>query len=273
MGRIVSWKGHTDLGFMNWWNTSEANQIMGGDGTVYHPFIKRTEMLPAYISDICRSINLSYAADIDFHGIKAFRFRLAKESFDADLPQNEGFCWPMKERIYSADIQRNTSDGWCLPTGMNDISRCQFNSPIVTSMPQFVYAPDEVRESVTGLFPHSDKYLSFVDVEPTSGVILTGARMIQLNVIMQPDPNDMLTKNMKPVIVPLAWINETVAIDPGTREYVYQNAVVIRMSAYVAAYAAMGVGALWIVCVAVGWAVNRYNSQRQRRQFLKLSGE
>jgi len=270
LGRILSWKGHSDLGFMNWWNSSETNRILGSDGTLYPPFIQRSDKLDTYISDICRSMYLTYAADVEFEGIKAYRFRLDENAFNASNPENDGYCWPMKERIYDSPIQPNKSGGWCLPSGMNDISKCQFGAPIVSSMPQFVFAPEEVKQSVTGLSDSTDDYLPYLDVEPTSGVLLRGARMVQLNVLMLPDPQDIFSKNMKPVIVPLAWVNETVVVDTATRDYIYQNAVAIRESAFIAAYAFIGVGLLLIVCAAVRLAVARHNAKAKRGRYVNM---
>lgn len=54
---------------------------------------------------------------------------------------------------------------------------------------------------------------------------------------------------MKPVIVPIIWLNESVEIDDDTYNYVYQNVVVDQRDAHIGAYVAIAVGLILLIAM------------------------
>lgn len=70
-----------------------------------------------------RSVYVTYYSDVKFRDLDAYRFSVPEEVFSADAPENQGFCWPMADKFYEDQPQVGT--GWCLPSGMLDVSRCQ----------------------------------------------------------------------------------------------------------------------------------------------------
>jgi hypothetical protein len=127
------------------------------------------------------SLVLTFKEKVEWRGIDAYRFTVPASSFDTSLPENFGFCNPNGKRFFSESVQPDS----CLPPGLLDISRCQqgeccFSTicsslhryylgepPIVISLPNFLYAPDEVRQSVIGIDEaNEDTDEIVVDIEP-----------------------------------------------------------------------------------------------------------
>lgn len=52
---------------------------------------------------------------------------------------------------------------------------------------------------------------------------------------------------MKSAIVPIVWLNESVQIDDNTRTYLYNNVVETPRMAHIGAFAAIGLGSLFLL--------------------------
>ena len=58
--------------------------------------------------------------------------------------------------------------GHCSPSGLFNISSCQFGSPLVMSWPHFFQADPKLLEDVIGLEPDQEKHQFQLDVLPVS---------------------------------------------------------------------------------------------------------
>ncbi len=41
---------------MNWWSSDQSNMINGTDGSVFHTFLSRKELLFIFAADLCRLV-------------------------------------------------------------------------------------------------------------------------------------------------------------------------------------------------------------------------
>ena len=57
-------------------------------------------------------------------------------------------------------------DGHCAPSGVFNISSCQFGSPLVMSWPHFFQADPKLLQDVEGLNPDREKHQFQLDVLP-----------------------------------------------------------------------------------------------------------
>lgn len=122
LGRILLYNKSKSL---SCWTTSQANQINGTDGTLFHPFLQSDEGIYVFSPDICLSVYFKPRSVVSMHGIAAVKYLPLEDTFDSPLenPKNHGFCihWP-----------------YCTKTGVMDMSTCQPGAPILISMPHLV---------------------------------------------------------------------------------------------------------------------------------------
>lgn len=83
------------------------------DGTMWYPFVKKTDTLYVFSSDICRSIYAQYDSSYKLKGvINVHRFVPAEGVFASAKknPANAGFCTPKNN---------------CLDSGVLNVSECK----------------------------------------------------------------------------------------------------------------------------------------------------
>uniref|UniRef100_A0A914USG3 Uncharacterized protein n=1 Tax=Plectus sambesii TaxID=2011161 RepID=A0A914USG3_9BILA len=258
IARVVSWKGHAKLP-TKWWSSEEACVINGTDGSLFHPYLSKTDTLPLFAAEMCRSIYLSFKEDMSYKGIDGYRFALPEQVMNTSLPENAGYCNPLGKRYYSEAAQ----PGACLPPGLLDISRCQKGEPpVVMSLGNFLYAPDEVHESVLGVDrPNEETDQITVDIEPTLGVLLQAQRQFQINVAMWKGNNLEFPVDLSKfysAVVPVLLVNESVQMDEGTRQELQSRLFDVQKGVRTAGFLIIGSGTAVLVVSLLVIAVFYY---------------
>ncbi|XP_026091152.1 lysosome membrane protein 2-like [Carassius auratus] len=203
--RIDEWNGQSTL---NWWSTEECNMINGTDGASFHPIITKTEKLYIFSSDLCRSIYAQYESDVSVRGVPGFRFVPPSEVF-ANItinPDNAGFCVPA---------------GNCLGSGLLNASVCKEGAPIIMSSPHFYQADDKFVQDVIGMNPKKVEHETFIDVNPLTGLLLRGAKRLQVNVYLHQIPAFSQTEKIQTLVFPVMYLNESVVIDEESAKKLY----------------------------------------------------
>lgn len=55
----------------------------------------------------------------------------------------------------------------CAPSGLNNVSLCQFDSPVMLSFPHFYLGDDSLRQGVEGMSPADpEKHKFYLDIQP-----------------------------------------------------------------------------------------------------------
>ncbi|XP_030046438.1 lysosome membrane protein 2 [Microcaecilia unicolor] len=200
--RIVKWQGNETL---HWWTSDTCNMINGTDGTSFHPLISKEETLYMFVSDLCRSIYITYQSSQSVKGITAYRFVPPSKLF-ANVtinPDNAGFCVPA---------------GNCLGTGILNVSTCMQGVPILLSNPHFYQAEDKYIHDIEGMHPNQEDHESFIDINPLSGVIVRAAKRLQVNVYVRQIPEFTIPEKIRTMVFPVMYVNETVLIDDESAE-------------------------------------------------------
>ncbi|XP_074873427.1 platelet glycoprotein 4 [Carettochelys insculpta] len=185
------WKNHCDM-------------VNGTDGASFPPFIKKSQILRFFSSDICRSIYGTYESEQIVKEIPMYRFIVPRAAFASpqESPENSCFC---TENVVSKN---------CTASGALDISACKEGKPVYITLPHFLYASEDVSKHVEGLSPNKDEHETFLDIEPTTGFTLRFAKKLQINLLVKPAPKiDALSKVKESYIFPVLWLNETAIID------------------------------------------------------------
>lgn len=195
--RVDMWKGESSL---NWWTSDECNMINGTIGTGFHPVITKNDMLYIFSSDLCRSLYTVYEEDVTVKGISGYRF-VPPSSVFANLtvnPDNAGFCVPA---------------GNCLGSGLLNVSVCKEGAPIIMSSPHFYQADEKFAQDVFGMTPNKEEHQTAIDINPLTGVVLQTAKRLQINVYVEQIPTFSQTGNVRTLVFPVAYLNESATID------------------------------------------------------------
>ncbi|XP_040915173.1 lysosome membrane protein 2c [Toxotes jaculatrix] len=195
--RVDTWNGKSSL---NWWSSDECNMINGTNGASFHPVITKNETLYMFSSDLCRSLYALYEEDVTVKGIPGYRFVPPSEVF-ANLtvnPSNAGFCVP---------------PGNCLGSGLLNVSPCKQGAPIIMSPPHFYQADERFAQDVFGMKPNKEQHETTIDINPLTGFLLRAAKRMQVNVYVEKIPTFSQTGNVRTVVFPVVYLNESVVID------------------------------------------------------------
>lgn len=197
MGEILTVDGKDKLSF---WKTEECNKISGTDGSVFHPGISDADTLNIFNKDLCRSLPLVYEKSVNVNGIPAFRFTPPENVFGTpdENSYNQCFC----ER----------PDNCMGTSGLFNLSKCQFDSPIALSWPHFYQADPKLLDAVIGLKPDKEKHQFFLDVQPNLGTAVRAQARTQINLVMEDysyvTTNRKSVEGLREMIFPVAWFSD-----------------------------------------------------------------
>ena len=121
----------------------------------------------------------------------------------------------------------NNPDGICdTPSGVFNVSACQFGSPTLLSWPHFFQADPSLRAAVNGMKPDKNKHQFYIDVQPVDkffshkllalflsilqklGSGLSGKIRSQVNIKMSKIDGVEAAKGLRDIIVPLIWFSD-----------------------------------------------------------------
>ncbi|XP_004647481.1 lysosome membrane protein 2 [Octodon degus] len=195
--KIVEWNGKTSL---DWWATDKCNMINGTDGDSFHPLVTEDEVLYVFPSDFCRSVYITFSDYERVEGLPAFRYKVPAEIL-ANTSENAGFCLPK---------------GNCLGSGVLNVSICKNGAPIIMSFPHFYQADERFISAIQGLHPNKEDHETFVDINPLTGIILRAAKRFQINIYVQKLDDFIETGDIRTMVFPVMYLNESVLIDKET---------------------------------------------------------
>ena len=95
-----------------------------------------------------------YEEDYVYRGLKTLLFGGTKKTVDNGTTVDENKCY--------CDLE------FCPPSGVLDISKCQYGAPVFMSFPHFYQADPDYLTSVEGMKPDRDKHRFYIAVEPVS---------------------------------------------------------------------------------------------------------
>lgn len=212
-GQVETWKGQSQLTF---WTSNQSNSINGSDGSAFHPLIDKNERIYIFTPDLCRSIYMEFEKDVEVKGIPAYRFTPPRSVLASkeENPANEGFCVSPQE---------------CLGTGLLKVSPCRKGAPVVASFPHFYLADDKYANAITGVSPERIHHQTFLDLNPTTGVIVRANKRAQINILMNKISGFPTTRTLSETIIPVMFINESVVIDDASAARVHKLLLIVTL--------------------------------------------
>ncbi|XP_026545669.1 platelet glycoprotein 4-like [Notechis scutatus] len=214
-GIIITYNNSRNL---KYW-TSYCNMVNGTDGTAFHPFVKKSEELYLFSSDVCRSTYVLFDRDVTMKEIPLYRFSAPASALASSLTNPDNICF-CTERV----VSRN-----CTTDGVLDISSCKQGKPVYVSLPHFLYGSQMIFQFVKGMEPNVEEHTTFLEVEPVSDCkfyvvgLSFGGRKIRREKILPLPPSIhrySALKNIKHYFYfPVLWLNETATISDKKAEF------------------------------------------------------
>lgn len=88
-----------------------CNWPRGTDGQQFHPYVDKDERLFIFQTDICRSLYMDYKEDVEFKGVKSYKFVVPKEALDVSTEYNLGFCKEVQRGVIEKTKFKDGSGG------------------------------------------------------------------------------------------------------------------------------------------------------------------
>ncbi|XP_002735902.1 scavenger receptor class B member 1-like [Saccoglossus kowalevskii] len=233
LNKIDRWNGISKL---NYWNSEMANTINGTDGSMFHPYICKREVLNVFIPDMCRSIPYLYQEETSYMDVKLWRFSLAQYTYanGTDYAPNQGFC-----------------TRGCLPSGLLDIGACRGGARMSLSNPHFFEGDPELAAAIVGLSPNQDNHQNYMDIERIMGLPWRVEARVQLNVFARQVKMIKQTGNIRTVHFPVLWFEQKILITDAVVD-IYKNKLVIStLIASIIQYVFIVLGCIFSVSVII----------------------
>jgi hypothetical protein len=71
------------------------------------------------------------------------------------------------------------------PQGLENLTKASGNVPVFASFPHFCNSDPRLSANIQGLNPQNSKHLTYLDIEPNSGLLARAAKRLQLNYQLQ----------------------------------------------------------------------------------------
>ncbi|XP_056647456.1 scavenger receptor class B member 1 [Diorhabda sublineata] len=228
-----------------YWPEAPCNKLKSSEGSFFPPrYFTNEDFVYIYDKDVCRIFPLQYRESISKHGISADLYTPPDDVFETvdKNPDNKCFC-PGNE--------------FCPPKGLQNISPCQFDSPVYISFPHFLDADPSLSERFEGLQPNRDKHQSYFKIQTKLGVPLEGQIRVQLNLKVDKAPYITIVKDFPSIIFPIMWIEEGMDdLTPSIRRWIYLATTFADIACPVMTYGCIFIG----TCIILGVFVNAYKS-------------
>ena len=250
----LNWKGLTELKV---WNSRYANMINGTDGSQFAPETSTDDTLYVFVTQLCRSLFLTYASKNEVQGIEALEFNVPAKAFlNATLnPDNKGFCTTK-----------------CYPSGILDVGVCQPPSPIAiplfVSAPHFYLGDKSLLEPVDGLSPNREEHGTFLNIEPHTGISIKSSKRLQINVKVEPIGSISETSGIRKMFFPVLYINETATIDKASADKLKSEVLSKFTIVHGIELGLVLLGALLILIASVMLIVRTVHNRKLKRQRL-----
>ncbi|CAM9173828.1 unnamed protein product [Lampetra fluviatilis] len=218
---LVNWNGMEELSY---WGTEAANMINGTQGQMWPPFHDPKLPLRFFSPEACRSLQMEPVGKGSSLGIPVVRFM---------------------------------APSWLFANGSDHADNAGFYSSAFISHPHFYNGDASLRDGVTGLDPVADLHEMFIDLHPLTGVPVNVSIRLQLNMMVKGVEGISTSGNIKPVILPILWFEESGHMDGELRDTFWTNVVLLPLIMDVVRYGLLGLGLALALGGAVALAVTR----------------
>ncbi|CAG9862241.1 unnamed protein product [Phyllotreta striolata] len=194
LGVLEKWKFADHTGFY----PDQCGEFKGASAGDFFPRkLTKNSVIKMFTSDLCRYMELEFYEEVVINNIVGYKFIAGEKFLDngTKIPENKCFC-----------------DGDCMPSGALNVSNCRHGSPAFVSLPHFYKADPYYLDLVDGLNPQEDLHQFYMVFEPTTGIPLSVAARLQLNLRMAPVPGISIFENVPTAFIPVLYFEQKVDI-------------------------------------------------------------
>lgn len=169
-----------------------------------------------FVSFFCRKFYLTYQKTHRISSdLETFRYHLDPLNFANSSIYPPNSCYGQKGK----SSQSLTSQK--IPSGVFDISPCQYGCPLYISKPHFLEADPYYLSPVRGLNPNSSLHDGWVEVEPVSGA--SAQVMMRFQVSLRTSGKHDLLQDYKipDMIFPVFWMQLSYLVDKNLRQELF----------------------------------------------------
>ncbi|XP_014253859.1 sensory neuron membrane protein 2-like [Cimex lectularius] len=206
LGKIVEVKNKMYIPF--WDKNTTCSEIKGTDSTIFPPLTEPKNDIYIYVPDVCISMSASFVNKSYLDSkITAYHYESSKNNFASveEWPENKCKC---------SKLEDSHKEPFCYKRGAFEAFDCQ-GSPIVFSPPHFLDADPSYLNYVEGLKPDREKHLTYVSIEPLTGVPISGRKRIQMNMFLKKIKGITLLTNVTEGLFPIGWAEEGADLHSG----------------------------------------------------------
>lgn len=211
---INNWNGEEKL---NFWSEDTCNMLNGTSIETGPPIKGPQDSYTFFQSFFCRSLTFNYTEDVKHFNIDAKRFRPTYDVFANSSINPDNECFEVNKEH---------------PSGILDISPCQFGAPVFISFPHFHLADSFYLKSVNGLNPDDSKHGSYIDVEPITGISINLLVRFQINIEIEKIPGFHFFNDVTKGIFPVFWAELSLEIDEDLASFLKRNVKDPKIIAY-----------------------------------------
>ncbi|ALC40170.1 ninaD, partial [Drosophila busckii] len=200
LGDIQFWNGLNHTG----WYEGECGRLNGSTTDIFVPNEPLEKSLTIFIADTCRIINLEYTGiAMEIEGIKGWKYEATRNTFDnGQLNANMRCYCPV-------DRQPNN----CPATGATDLGPCAEGAPMYLSAAHFMNADASYAQTITGFEPNYERDNFFIIMERKMGVPLQVNAAVMVSLLIEPDADIDILKNVPTFYGPLFTTASRAVID------------------------------------------------------------
>ncbi|KAF6251207.1 CD36 family-domain-containing protein [Scenedesmus sp. NREL 46B-D3] len=172
-----------------------AEPVRGGDATQFRPSLTADDRLTVWVGDVYQAADLIVNKSTELHGVKLLRFWLDPAQAEPNPCHNQELRGLM-------NITGPQSAGWDGPANAS-------GPAAFVSMPMFCGADDRLLQQVEGLQCDWERHMTWVDVEPTTGITLRAFKRMMMSSRIG-DLGSVLEPNVAPnLTIPIFWAEES----------------------------------------------------------------
>ena len=157
----------------------EEEIVRGTGGTQFAPGVSKNDPLYIFITDLLRTVEITYSGTTNIYGIELYRFKLSEETLKINPKYYQSI-----EGLANMTVDKGI--------------------PTFLSKPHFLDASSYLKDSVNGLNPNEAQHDIYIDVEPLSGAVMNAGERIQINFMV--NHTDIWYTDCWEGVMPILWL-------------------------------------------------------------------
>ncbi|XP_054724792.1 scavenger receptor class B member 1-like [Uloborus diversus] len=204
-GLINNWNGEETLSY---WKGDSCNMVNGTSIEVGPPLSNDDAAYTFFQTIFCRSLTFDYVKDVTHHDVLSRRFQPSYKVFANGSENPENYCYDLTPGR---------------PSGILDVSPCQFGAPVFISFPHFHMADPSYLKSIVGLNPNAEDHDSHLDVEYVTGISVDISIKFQINIEVSRVNGITQFDKVTEGIFPILWADLDLAIDEDLANFLQKS--------------------------------------------------